>query len=79
MTVKRNSTIMIATLTDWLINVAPVFQLMRSKTNRSSPESARLFSRALSKLQVIARNSDWFITLFATVGIGRRNYFSTVI
>ena len=32
-------------------------------------------SRALSELQVIARNSDWFIALFAPVVIGRRNYF----
>ena len=41
------------------------------------------FSRALSKLQVIAWNSDWFIALFAPVVIGRGYYlgigFSTVI
>ena len=43
----------------------------------------RDFSRALSKLQVIARNSDWFIALFAPVVIGRSNChgfgFSTII
>ena len=35
----------------------------------------RDFSNALSKLQVIARNSDWFIAMFAPVVIGRSNYF----
>ena len=43
----------------------------------------RDFSSALSKLQVIARTSDWFITLLPPVLIGRSNYFgigfSTVI
>ena len=29
-----------------------------------------MFSCALSKLQVIARNYDWFISLFAPVVIG---------
>ena len=33
----------------------------------------RDFSRALSKLQVIVGNSDWFIALFAPVVIGRGN------
>ena len=35
------------------------------------------FSRPLSKLQVIARNSDWFIAMFAPVVIGRSNYFDS--
>ena len=35
----------------------------------------RDFSRALSELQVIARNCDWFIALFAPVVIGRSNCF----
>ena len=43
----------------------------------------RDFSRALSELQVIARNCDWFISLAAPVVIGRSNClcfgFSTVI
>ena len=43
----------------------------------------REFSRALSKWQVIVRNSDWFIPQFVPVVIGRSNYlgfgFSTVI
>ena len=33
------------------------------------------FSRALSKSQVIARNSDWFTALFAPAVIGRSNNF----
>ena len=43
----------------------------------------RDFSRALSKFQIISRNCDWFIALFAPVVIGRSNCFgfgfSTVI
>ena len=31
--------------------------------------------RDLSKLRVIAKNSDWFIALFVPVVIGRNNYF----
>ena len=33
------------------------------------------FSHALSELQVIARNCDWFIALSAPVVIGRSNCF----
>ena len=47
------------------------------------PPCAFEFSRALNKLQVIARNSDWFMALFDLVVIGCSNYFgigfSTVI
>ena len=43
----------------------------------------RDFSRALNKLQEIARSSYWFIAVFAPVLIGRSDYFgigfSTVI
>ena len=35
----------------------------------------RDFPRALRKLLVIARSSDWFIALFASVVIGWSNYF----
>ena len=73
---------MTATVSDWLKNVHPVFQPMRSKV-KPIAFCTRNFSRALSKLHVIARNSDWFITLFAPVVIGRSNYlaigFSTVM
>ena len=36
---------------------------------------ARDFSRALSNLQVMSRNSDWFTALFTPVVIGRSYYF----
>ena len=60
-------------------------QIFNQREEKSKPiaASTRDFSRALSKLQVIARNSDWFIALFAPVVIGRSNNFgiafSTVI
>ena len=80
MTVESNSVIAIATLSDWLKRLAPVFQPMRSKTNRTT---SRDLSRASSELHVIARNCDWFIALPAPVVIGRSNCFgfgfSTVI
>ena len=38
----------------------------------------RDFSRALSKLQAIASNSDWFIALSVPVVIARSNYFGFV-
>ena len=34
----------------------------------------RNFSRALSKFQVITRNSDWLVVLFVPVVIGRSNW-----
>ena len=40
--------------------------------------SKRDFSRALNKLQLIARNSDWFIALFVLVGIGQSIYLGIV-
>ena len=82
MTVESNYVIAIATLSDWLKRLAPAFQPMRieTKTNRTMYAD---FSRALSELQVIARNGDWFIALPAPVVIGRGNCFgfgfSTVI
>ena len=78
MTVDSNYVIAIATLSDWLKRVAPVFQPMRSKT-----KTYRDLSRASSELQVIARICDWFMALFVPVVIGRSNCFgfgfSTVI
>ena len=63
-----NYAIPIATLNDWLKNLAPVFQSMRNKTktNGLAPYT-RDFSRALRKLQVIPRNADWFIALFGPI------------
>lgn len=54
----------------FLKNPMPAFQPIR-KANRPW---ARDFSRALSKLQEIARNSDWLTALFASVVIGRSYY-----
>ena len=82
MTVESSYVIAIATLSDWLKRLAPVFQPMRikTKTNRTMYVS---FSRASSELQMIARNCDWFFALFVFVVIGRSNCFgfgfSTVI
>ena len=78
MTVESNYAIAIATLTDWLKNIAPMFHPMRSKTR-----TTHTFARDLSKLRVIARNSDCLIALFSPVINGRSIYFgihfSTVI
>ena len=46
----------------------------KPKPKSITPCTLNLF-RALSKLHVIARNSDWFIALFAPVVIGWNNYF----
>ena len=47
-----------------------IFQPMGSKTKTNGTLNVR-FSRALSKLQVIAWNSDWFIALFDPIVIDR--------
>ena len=73
MTVESNYVIAIATLSDWLKRLAPVFQPMRIKT-KTAP-CTRDVSRAMSELQVIARNCNWFIALPAPVVIGRSNCF----
>ena len=61
----------VITLSDWLENRMPVFQ------PKPIAPCTRDFSRALSKLQVISWNSDWFIAPFAPVVIGRNNYLRT--
>ena len=82
MTVESNYVIAIAKLSGWLKRLAPVFQPMKRKPKPIAP-CTRDFSRALSELQIIARNCDWFIALFVPVVIGRSNCFgfgfSTVI
>ena len=84
MTVASNYAIAVATLSDWFKSLASIFQPMRSKTKQKSIAASsctRDFSRAFE--QVIARNSDRLIALFAPVLIGRSDYivigFSTVI
>ena len=73
----------IAALSDWLKRLAPVFQPMSEAKPKPIAPCTRDFSRALNKFQIIARNCDWFIALFAPVVIGRSNCFgfgfSTVI
>ena len=76
MTVESNYVIAIATLSDWLKRLAPVFQPMRRKTKTNS--CTRDFSRASSELHVIARNCDWFMALFVPVAIGQSDYFGFV-
>jgi len=70
MTVERNHAIAIAALR-WLAKKSRP----KRESNLIAPYT-RDFSRALSKWQVIAANSDWFIALFAPVVIGRSNYFA---
>ena len=73
MTVESNYVIAIATFGDWLKRVAP----------KPIAPCTCDFSRPSSELQVIARNCDWFMTLFAPAVIGRSNRFgfgfSTII
>ena len=64
MTVKSNKATVTATLSDWLKNLSPVF----STNEKQKPKPIALcntwfFSRSLRKVQVIVRNSDWFIAL----------------
>ena len=73
MAIKNNYAIAIVTLGDWLKKLAPVFQLMRrkkNKTNYTFSFAYFLISHALGKFQVIVRNSDWSTLLFFPVVIG---------
>ena len=74
MAIESNYAIAIATRSDWLKRLAPVFQPTRSKTKTNRTTYA-WFSRALRELQIIARKCDWFLVLFASVEIGRNNCF----
>ena len=64
--------IAIATLSDWLKNLAPVFKRMSSE-GKPMVSCELDFSCTLSKLLVIDKNSDWFLVLFAPFVIGRGN------
>ena len=56
----------IATLSDWLKD----FNQCEAKPKpKPIAQYTRHFSRASSELQVIARNCDWFISMFAPVVI----------
>jgi len=63
-----------SSLGDWQQNHGPLFQPMRSQSKTITPY-VHDFSRTLSKLQVIAWNSDWFIKLFAHIVNSRSKYF----
>ena len=65
MIIESNFAIAIARHTDWLKDLALVFQPMRKK--KTIAPWTRDFHYVLSKLRVTARNSDWFIALFAPV------------
>ena len=82
MTVESNFVIAIATLSVGLKDSRQFFNQREAKPKPIAP-CTRDFSRASSELQVIARNSDWFMALFVPVVIGRSNCFgfgfSTVI
>ena len=65
-------------------NEVPAFQPNKTKQSKNQSHLVRaIVCRALNKLQVIARNSDWFIVLLSHVVIARCNSsgvgFSTVI
>ena len=55
--------------------ISPSFSTNEKHIQNQSHHVRVMFSRALSKLQVTARNSDWFIALFAPVVIGGSNCF----
>ena len=73
MTVETNNyMIVIATFCDWLKHLTPVFNQQDAE---QKPIALRMddFSCVLNKLQVITRNSNWFIAWFVPVVIGHSN------
>ena len=54
--------------------ISPSFSTNEKQIQNQSYHVHGMFSRAFGKLQVIARNSGWFIALLAPVVIGRSNY-----
>jgi len=72
MPVSSNDMIVLATLSDWLIGSFST----NGKLNQTiSTSCKRKFSCPLSMFQVISRNSDWFIAMFALVAMGRNSYY----
>ena len=84
MTVESNHVLRLLRLVIGLkdLELRQFFNQWEAKPKPIAP-CTRDFSRASSKLQVIARNCDWFMALFVPVVIGRSNGFgfgfSTVI
>ena len=82
MTVGNNDTYAIATHSDWLNRLAPIFQPLRGKTKTIAPYT-RDFSRVLSKLQSIARISIgsshcllqlWLVGVITSVSCFRQSF-----
>ena len=73
MTVDSDYTIaIIATLSDWLKNRSDaIFSTNEKQTQTNCTLYARFFPRFEQLSQAIAERSDWFISLFAPVVIGR--------
>ena len=68
MTVEVNYEIAIATLRDWFKNLTPIFNQWEAKP--IAPLHIVLHTLFFSAL-----NCDWFVAPFASVLIGRSNYF----
>ena len=82
MTVESNHTLRFVSLVIGLKISRQYFNQREEKPNPIAAYKHDIY-HPLSKLQVIGRNSDWCISLFALVLIGRSDYFgigfSTVI
>ena len=76
MTVESRHAITIATLGDWPKTRSSLFQPTRIKTKTKRTDL--VFPAPWNKLQLIARNCDWFIALFVLVGIGQSSYLGIV-
>ena len=59
---------------DWLAKLSSLSQPMRNETKINRDFVARLFSRAWRRSREFPSNFDWFVSLFASVSIGKSNY-----
>ena len=64
----------IATVPDWLKNLAPLSRPIRSKTKTNRDLPVRVFPR-LAPATCICFSSDWFTGLFTTDVTGESDYF----
>ena len=74
MTVESDYVLRLLSLVIGLKDSRQFFNQWDAKPKPIAP-CTRDFSRASGDLQVIARNSDWFMELFVPVVIGRSNCF----
>ena len=58
-------------LSDWLKNLAPLSQPIRTKTKNNRD----MFFRTSCRLHVFASSFDWFTGLSVSFVIGQSNYF----